>query len=122
MGRSDTALLVAGALCGGLGVALAAIAAHAGGGNLDTASRFLLLHAPALLAIGGLAGARLVHPRAGRITGFTMLLGLVLFCGDLAIRALWGIAPLRLAAPTGGFLLIAAWLGLAIAAVIRPES
>ena len=122
MTRSDTALLVAGALVGGLGVALAAIAAHAGGGNLDTASRFLLLHAPALLAIGGLAGARLVHPAAGRIAGFTMLVGLVLFCGDLTIRALWGIAPLRLAAPAGGLLLISAWLGVAIAAGLRPKS
>ena len=115
---TDRLLVALGGLAGCLGVALAAMAAHVtGGGNLETASRFLLLHAPALLALGALTGARLVHPGLGRIAGAVMVLGLVLFCGDLAVRALWNVAPVRLAAPIGGVLLMVAWLGAAAAAL-----
>ena len=35
--------------------------------------------------------------------------------GDLAVRAIWGIAPVRLAAPTGGIALILSWLAVALA-------
>ena len=115
----DRALVALGGIAGCLGVALAAMAAHVtGGGNLETASRFLLLHAPALLALAALTGARLVHPGPGRIAGAVMVLGLVLFCGDLAVRAIWAVAPVRLAAPVGGVLLMVAWLGVGIAALL----
>lgn len=114
----DKALIALGGLAGCLGVALAAMAAHVtGGGNLETAARFLLLHAPALLAIGALTATRHVQPVVGRVAGFAIALGLALFCGDLAIRALWSIAPFRLAGPIGGVVLMAAWLGVGLAAL-----
>lgn len=118
-GFVDRILVVCAGLAGCLGVALAAMAAHAaGGGNLETASKFLLLHAPALLALGALAGAGLVHGCAARAAGLALILGLALFCGDLSVRAIWGIAPFRLAAPTGGFILMAGWLAAALSALL----
>lgn len=118
MGWPDKILVALGGVAGCLGVALAAMAAHVtGGGNLETASRFLMLHAPALLALAALIGTSLVHPLIGRIAGALLVLGLVLFCGDLTVRALWNVAPVRLAAPIGGVFLMAAWAGVALAAL-----
>lgn len=112
----DRALIVLGGLSGALGVALSAMAAHlTGGGNLETAARFLLLHAPALIGIGALSGAGLVPRGLARSAGGLMALGLVFFCGDLAVRAIWAIAPFRLAAPIGGVALILAWLAVVLA-------
>lgn len=118
----DRVVVALGGLAGCLGVALAAMAAHVtGGGNLETASRFLMLHAPALMAIGLLAAGGFAQAAVARIAGGLMVLGLVLFCGDLSVRALWGIAPIRLAAPVGGVLLMAAWLAAAGAVLLPPR-
>jgi uncharacterized membrane protein YgdD (TMEM256/DUF423 family) len=113
-------LIVLGAVAGLLGVALAAAAAHhAGGQNLETAARFLMLHAPVLLAIAALTGTGAVQPGLGRIAGWIIVLGLALFCGDLVMRALRGAALFPMAAPTGGFTLMAGWAVLAVAALLR---
>ncbi len=113
-------LIVAGALAGLAGVALSAMAAHAPGGpNLDTAARFLLIHAPALLAIAALASIGAVNPSLGRAAGWIIVLGLVLFCGDLVMRALRGVALFPMAAPIGGFLLMGGWGMAAVAALVR---
>ena len=117
----DKALAALGAVAGLAGVALSAAAAHvAGGGNLDTAARFLLFHAPALLGRAALAGMGLIHPGAGRAAGFALALGLVLFCGDLALRAFRGVPLFPMAAPTGGFLLMGGWALATLAALFRP--
>ena len=97
-----------GGLAGAAGVALSAAAAHAGGVNLGTAATFLLAHAPALLAIG-LAG----KGRAIAVAGALLLVGAVLFCGDLVMRDLLGQRLFPMAAPTGGTLMILGWLGVA---------
>ena len=106
------AILALAGLFGAAGVALAAWAAHRGGGDpLMTAALFLLLHAGPLLAIG------LAPPRRGLLAGATMLAaGGVLFSGDLTLRLVAGLKPLPLAAPAGGLLLILGWAWLAIAA------
>ena len=86
-------LMVIGALAGLFGVALSAAAAHGPGGpNLEVAARYLLLHAPVLLATVALARADAINPAMGQVAGWLMVLGLVLFCGDLAMRALRGVA------------------------------
>jgi len=73
-------------------LALSAAAAHVtGAGTLETAARFLLLHAPALIALAALSGTRFVHPSLGRASGFALALGLGLFSGDLALRAVQGV-------------------------------
>ena len=113
-------LIVLGALAGLLGVGLAAAAAHhTGGSNLETAARFLLLHAPVLLVIVALAGNGAIQPGLGRIAGWILVLGLALFCGDLVMRAYRGGALFPMAAPTGGFLLMGGWALLAVAALLR---
>jgi uncharacterized membrane protein YgdD (TMEM256/DUF423 family) len=51
------------------------------------------------------------------------VVGAALFSGDIALRAFAGHRLFAFAAPTGGFILIAAWLALAaaaIAAVLHP--
>ena len=105
------ALVFAGGLAGAAGVALSAVAAHAGGGNVATAASFLLAHAPALLAIGLLGRSRLLA--AG---GTIALAGLVLFCGDLLMRHYAGSRLFPMAAPAGGTAMIVGWLAVAAAA------
>jgi len=41
-----------------------------------------------------------------------------LFAGDIALRAFVGYPPFPMAAPTGGVVLILAWLALAVAAIL----
>jgi len=114
---SGRLLAFAGALCGAAGVALSAMAAHRGGAFTGTAANFLLFHAPALLAIG-LAGTG----RWLRLGGFVLLFGLVVFCGDLLSRDLVANRLFPFAAPIGGTALIAGWLAIAIAALVRPKA
>lgn len=109
-------LIAAGGLCGAAGVALSAAAAHAGGGNTGTAASFLLMHAPALLAAGLVSGNRLL-----RIGGLVLLLGLVLFAGDLLMRDYAGTRLFPRAAPAGGSLMIIGWLVIAASALMRPS-
>ena len=119
MSGLDRAFVSAGAVAGLAGVALAAAAAHgAGGAGLETPAQFCLVHAPALVALGAAIRTGLVLRWLGRAAGLVLVLGIVLFCGDLTLRALTGLAPLRLAAPIGGTLLMAGWALLAIAAVV----
>ena len=110
----DRSLVVFGGLCGALGVGLSALAAHAGGDNLHTAASFLLMHAPALLALSLIASNRL-----RRIGAFVLIVGLVLFCGDLVARHFTGGRLIPYAAPGGGLLLIAGWLAVAISGLVR---
>ncbi|MBX3575606.1 MAG: DUF423 domain-containing protein [Rhizobiaceae bacterium] len=105
-------LVAAGGLSGAAGVALSAMAAHAGGANTTTAATFLLFHAPALLVLG-LADAG----RVARIGGAVLAVGLVLFAGDLLARDLAGDRLFPYSAPAGGLLLIAGWLAVGASAL-----
>src|SRR5262249_39668466 len=46
------------------------------------------------------------------------VLGSALFAGDVALRAFVGYRLFPMAAPTGGVVLILAWLALAVAAIL----
>lgn len=106
----DRVLIAAGGLAGAAGVALSAMAAHAGGGNLGTAAAMLLAHAPALLAVG------LIRPnRPLALACLLLVAGVLLFCGDLAARHWLGGRLFAMAAPAGGIAMIAGWLAIAIA-------
>jgi uncharacterized membrane protein YgdD (TMEM256/DUF423 family) len=72
----------------------------------------LLVHAPAFLAIGLLPGNRMV-----RLSFWTLLAGLALFTGDLAMRVYAGTRLFPMAVPAGGTLLIAGWLVVAASAL-----
>lgn len=109
--NSSTALVFLGGVFGAAGVALSAMAAHAGGGNLSTAANMLLFHAPALLALGLAARGRLL-PYAG----LALALGVALFSGDLMARDFLGNRLFPMAAPAGGVIMIVGWLMVAVGA------
>ena len=109
---SERIFILCGGLAGAAGVALSAAAAHAGGAFTGTAASFLLMHAPAFLAIGLLGGNPVL-----RIGGLILLIGVVLFCGDLLARDFLGTRLFPFAAPAGGTLLIVGWLVVAASAL-----
>ncbi len=106
-------LLAAAGLCGASGVAAAAYASHGGYANLTIAAQFLLVHAAALLALSLLPARRSL-----RAAALVLLVGLVLFAGDLALRDLAARPLFPFAAPLGGGALIVGWLLLAVAALL----
>lgn len=110
-------LLFAAGLLGASGVALSAAAAHQGAANVETAASFLLMHAPAFLALSLLQGNRLT-----RIGSWVLLLGLMMFCGDLLARAYFGTRLFPMAAPSGGVLMIGGWLAIAVSALVGDKA
>lgn len=115
-GGSRFLVLMAG-LSGAAGVALSAAAAHRGGAFTGTAASFLLMHAPVFLAVGLLAANRVL--RTGAIV---LLVGLLLFCGDLLARDFLGSRLFPMSAPIGGTLLIVGWLAIAASALVPQRS
>ena len=113
-----TFLLAAG-FSGAAGVALSALGSHAGGGNSTIAGTMLLLHAPAFLALSMLTGRRLLP-----VAGLVLVLGLVVFAGDLVMRERMGAPLFPMAAPIGGGGLILGWLLVAASGIrdlLRPR-
>jgi uncharacterized membrane protein YgdD (TMEM256/DUF423 family) len=105
------------ALMGACGVVLAALSAHgADASRLAPASSMLLFHAAAVLGTVALAVRGPVHAAFALVPAWGFVAGAALFAGDLALRQFAGHALFPLAAPTGGTLLIASWLALAVAA------
>lgn len=109
-------LVLAGGLCGAAGVALSAAATHLGGAFVGTAASFLIMHAPVFLAVGLLGASRIL-----RTGSFVLLVGLVLFSGDLLARDFAGARLFPMSAPIGGTLLIGGWLVIAASALMRPR-
>lgn len=111
-----------GAIAGALGVALGAFGAHGlkarVGPDLldvwDTAARYHLIHAVALLAAAW-AGERWPGAAAG-VAAWLFLAGIVLFSGSLYALVLSGVRTFGAITPVGGVCLIAGWLSLALAA------
>ena len=101
---------------GGAGVALAAAAAHSGGGDEARASAlFLMIHAAALLGISAHAAqaGREGFRRALLVSGLGLGLAASLFSADLAARSYAGGRLFTFAAPIGGTGMIVFWLGIA---------
>ncbi|GGK47784.1 DUF423 domain-containing protein [Salinarimonas ramus] len=117
---AERLLIVCAALAGLLGVAFSAMATHlTGAGTLEVSASFLLFHAATLLGLSALLMGAHVGRRIGLLAGFVLLVGLVLFSGDLALRALAGRAMFANAAPTGGVLLMLGWVGIGVSAFVR---
>jgi uncharacterized membrane protein YgdD (TMEM256/DUF423 family) len=99
------------------GVILAAAAAHQpDASRLAAASSMLLFHATAVLAVVALIERGVVHARIGTASAFGFFVAAALFAADLSLRQYAGHSLFPMAAPTGGTLLIASWLLLAVAA------
>lgn len=112
--------LLAGALLGGIGVAAGAFGAHglkahfeANGqaANWETAVRYALFHALALVAVAILSGMPAAEACRGRLwwAGACFAAGTAVFSGLLAILALSGFRILGAIVPIGGVLLLVGW-------------
>ncbi|MEO0501273.1 MAG: DUF423 domain-containing protein [Pseudomonadota bacterium] len=104
-------------LNGAAGVIFAAMGAHGplAGTNLTTASTMQLIHASAALAIlAALSG------RGGTLAAALLLVGAGLFATALYVGTLTPVS-LGPVAPVGGLLMIAGWLAIIPAALIRRK-
>ena len=116
--------LLAGALLGLSGVALDAVGAHAiadapaaDATAFQTAARYQLIHALALLCVAWLVG-RDAGARTVWMAGFAFTAGVFLFSGSIYLRVLLGAGTVSFAAPIGGACLMAGWALLALYALI----
>lgn len=115
MAFPERLLFVFGGLFGLCGVAAAAAASHiTGPGRLDIAANMLLFHAPALIAIALVARANLAPRGIVLASGWLVMLGAMLFSGELTMRAFWDATLFPMAAPTGGFLMMLGWAAFAL--------
>src|SRR6266478_193993 len=115
-GRTQELIFFAGVM-GADGIILAAASAHQGdAARLAPASSMLLFHAAAVLAVAALAERGIIHARIGIASAFGFVLAAALFAGDLTLRQYAGHGLFPIAAPSGGTLLIASWLAVAVAA------
>jgi len=110
-------------LMGAAGVVLAAAGAHvASGVGLESASSMLLFHACATIGAALALRAEMLWRPLGLAAASGFVLGTVLFSGDLALRALTGNKLFPMAAPAGGMILIASWVLLSVAALVRRRN
>ena len=118
--------LVSGAVLGFVGVAAGSFGAHglkslleanSQSANWETGVRYCLFHAVALLAVGILAALPQSAAARGLLgaSGWSFLLGTVVFSGMLAALALTGVKILGAIVPIGGVLLLVGWACLAAA-------
>ncbi|AXS42110.1 DUF423 domain-containing protein [Breoghania sp. L-A4] len=109
---ASTLSAVCAGLAGAAGVALSAAAAHVDASDfVRAAAGMCLAHAPLLLVLS-LPGAR-ARLRWPAIPAAMTVLGLLLFAGDMVRRAFFDASLFAKAAPTGGMLMIGAWLTVA---------
>ena len=113
------------ALAGALAVASGAFGAHALADRLpperlatfETAARYLMVHALALVGVA-LAFGR--WPSATgwlQASGWCFIAGMLLFSGSLFLLTLTGVRWLGAITPLGGVAFIAGWICLAVAAL-----
>lgn len=111
--RSAT-LLVAG-LMGLTGVVTAAAASHGSDPRLMAgASAMCLAHAPALIALY----AAWPTMRTALLAALLLAIGTAIFAGDLVLRHLAGHGLFPMSAPTGGVIMMAGWLAVALGALL----
>lgn len=112
--------LVSGAILGFVGVAAGSFGAHGLKGllesngqaaNWETAVRYCLFHAVTLLLVGVLTGLPQAGPARGLLTvsGWTFLVGTLVFSGFLAALSLSGVRVLGAIVPIGGVLMLVGW-------------
>ena len=118
--RSFRILIALAGIIGACGIALAALSAHgADASRLAGASSMLLFHATAILAGVALAERGVIDVQIGLAAGFGFVIGAALFALDLTLRQYASHRLFPFAAPTGGTLLVASWLALALAGTWR---
>lgn len=73
----------------------------------ELATRYLMVHALALLLLGALSGH--VEPRCGVLAGWGFCAGAILFSGTLYAYSLTAALAWVMLTPVGGTLLLAGW-------------
>jgi len=107
-------------IAGTAGISLAAAGAHAAPSTgLDGAANILLFHVLAILGGTALLQQGVLSRQLALIALAAWALGTILFSTDVALRAFVGHRLFPMAAPTGGIILILAWLVLATAALVK---
>jgi uncharacterized membrane protein YgdD (TMEM256/DUF423 family) len=114
----DQPLVAVAALLAGTAVAAGALAAHGIADPtavrlVETASRYQMWHALAMLALAAM-------PLRAEAAGWGFALGVVLFSGSLYGLALGAPRWLAWLTPLGGLTLIGSWAAVAIAARRKP--
>lgn len=115
--------LFLGALLGGLSVALGAFGAHGLRGlvtadllaNYETAARYQMYHALALMATS-IVGGDARRARLTNVAGWLFVIGVIIFSGSLYIMTFTGLRWLGAITPIGGAAMIGGWAALAVAA------
>ena len=116
---SSTILIALAGVMGAAGVVLLAAGAHAApGAGLDSAGQMLLFHAAAVIGVAVALHQGLLFRPLALAAAIGLIVGAALFSADIALKALAGHRLFPMAAPTGGFISIASWLGLAVAAIV----
>ncbi|MCO4054891.1 MAG: DUF423 domain-containing protein [Bosea sp.] len=111
------------ALFGAAGTILWASATHAaGGGSAAIGAQMLLIHAGAITALVAARSGGLLPERLASWLVSLLAFGVVLFSADLALRGLVAQRLFPMASPLGGVMMIAAWLGLALAPFLRRRA
>lgn len=120
----DKVFFITGAGLGLLGVALGAFGAHGLAAHFaanpdlqssyDTATRYLIFHALALLAVAW-AMTHWSSPLFNWAGGF-MVAGVLIFSGSLYVLSLTGVRWLGAITPLGGVAFLAGWLLLMVGA------
>ena len=120
----NSTFIILASLLGALSVALGAFGAHALRRRLpqerletfETAARYQMYHALALLA-AGLSAGRFARPGLVLAAGWLFIAGIALFSGSLYLLVFSGNRRWGAVAPLGGLCFIAAWICLGIAAL-----
>ena len=115
----ERAFFVIGALSAFVAVAAGAFGAHWLGDQMagdlkdifETAARYQMYHALALLAVGWAAGRWEIA--SVRWAGWLFVIGTAIFSGSLYILSITGLRWLGAITPIGGVALLAGWLLLA---------
>lgn len=111
-------LIALAGVMGASGILLAAAGAHAApNAGLQGAAYMLLLHAVAILGGASLTQQGLLWRPVMLAVLIAWAAGAALFSGDITLRAFSGHRLFPMAAPSGGILLTAAWIGLVAAAI-----
>lgn len=114
-------LLVIAGLMGAAGITVAAVGAHAYlGAGLDSAGYMLLFHAAAVVGVVAAVDRGLLSRTLGLIAATGLVIGALLFSGDVTLPIYAGFELFPSAAPAGGILMIASWVAVAVAAAIPP--
>ena len=102
---------------GAIAMASYAASAHGDHAFLGVVAPILLGHAAAFIGFAVLSA----RSRAVYWAGILVLIGLVLFAGDLILRDLTSNKLFAMAAPIGGTLMIGGWLMTALTAFIPAK-